>query len=289
MFKYTLSDYEYLVAKGLATVSINAELRTFKYHRKVMYDNLWKTDERLLECRGIVFNNLTGELVQLPFRKSFNYLENNHWADVPLDTLVKVFKKYNGFMAACSPYKDDLLVSTTGTTTSNYARLAKEEIQKACDGYLMFNNYTYLFEIIHESDPHIVKEDFGVRPLGYRDKTTGRFQPLGVSTAMTLRDAIAFCKEDRGEGFMVYTKDDTECLNPCKMKTPYYIGKKKLMRMNNSMIDTMYSSWGNFQKFQNSLPEMYQHIPAIIIHKYAASQWKVMHEQKRREFIESHI
>lgn len=285
----TYQDQLELVSKGLATVKINNALSTFKYHRKVMYDNLWSTDTRLLECRGITFNNQTGELVQLPFRKSFNYLENLHWADVPLNTVVKVFKKYNGFMAACTAYNGDLLVSTTGTTTSSYAELAKTEIQKAFDGKFLYNDCTYLFEIIHESDPHIIQEEYGVEALGYRNKTTGAFKPAGAALGMTLGQALELCKEDRGEGFMVYTEDDAEGLNPCKMKTPYYIGKKKLMRMTDQVVDKMYHNWDSFQNFQNSLPEMYQHIPAIIVHKYVCSEWKKLPEQDRRKLIEEYV
>ena len=74
-----------LVAAKLATVSTNGHLDTFKYARRVMFDYLWDTDPALLECRGITYDNRTGALVVAAPRKSFNYLENGWWKDVPLE------------------------------------------------------------------------------------------------------------------------------------------------------------------------------------------------------------
>ena len=278
------SDQLYLVCKGLATVSTNQELSTFKYSRKVMYDYLWGTDRRLLECRGMVYNNITGELIQLPFKKSFNYLEDGNWKDVPLDTAVVMYKKYNGFMAACSLYKGDLLVSTTGSTDSSYAELAKEEIKKTQDGRVLYYDSTYLFEIVHESNPHIIDEPLGVYPLGSRNKLTGQYSPTGTPIKCSLGEAIEITNEDRGEGFMVYLDDGTYG-TVCKMKTPYYIGKKKLMRMQPSKINMMYNPV-QFRSVENALPEMWKDVVGEITDCFTAWEWKNKSSQQRRVFLE---
>ena len=45
------------VDRGFAVVSVNAHLSTFKYSRKVMYDNLWNKIPGILECRGSHISN----------------------------------------------------------------------------------------------------------------------------------------------------------------------------------------------------------------------------------------
>lgn len=272
-----------LVQKGLAVASINQELTTFKYSRKVMFDYLWNTDPRLLECRGMVYNNQTGELVQLPFKKSFNYLEEGNWKDVPLDTPVEMYKKYNGFMAACSLYKGDLLVSTTGSTDSSYAELALEEIKKSQDGKVLYHDYTYLFEIVHESDPHIINETLGVYPLGARSKSGGEYSPSGTPIKCSLGEAIEITNEDRGEGFMVYLDDGTYN-TVCKMKTPYYVGKKKLMRMTPNKVDFMYNP--NSTARGNDLPDMWKDVMYEILDNFSSHEWKDKSSQERRVFLE---
>lgn len=160
----TIGDQLALVAAGLATKKVNPETGniTFKYHRKVMYNNLWKTNPYLMECRGHTYSP-DGELLVLPFRKSFNYGENNHWFDVDDNELVLMYKKYNGFMAAVS----NGVVSTTGTTDSDYVKLARKNIEESeFSEILNFKtNFTYLFEINDVNDPHIVKEKPGLKHL----------------------------------------------------------------------------------------------------------------------------
>lgn len=279
-----------LVKQGLAVASVNEELTTFKYSRRVMYDYLWNTDPRLLEIRGHTYNNKTGELVQLPFRKSFNYLEEGNWKDVPLDTKVAMYKKYNGFMAACSIYKGELLVSTTGTTNSSYADLAKSLINKTQNGKVLYKDFTYLFEIVDNCDPHIVNEVPGVYSLGARHLQTGVFYPSGTPIRTSLGEAIEITNEDRGEGFMVYLDDvyldNTPHRSACKMKTPYYVGKKKLMRMNPGGVDRMFKSTYN-RLTEDELPEMWKELPDLIRKNYTSWQWKELSAQERRVYLEA--
>lgn len=286
----TLNNYLGLVNKGLATVSINDELSTFKYHRKVMYENLWSTEPLLLECRGITFNNQTGELVALPFRKSFNYLENGNWKDISLDSKVILFPKINGFMACATLYNKDILMSTTGSTKSPYAELAKKLFKEYHDGSLMYFNKSYLFEIVDKSDPHIINEEEGVHFLGSRNLETGNFTPnTRNSIYCSLDEALRLQKEDRCEGYMMYLENDLDWLNPCKLKTDYYTGKKKLMRMPKNKVHEMYKDMSSLSRVQNSLPNLYKDIPLYIIHRYTMQEWIDLPEQDRRVFIESFV
>jgi len=100
----TMQQQEELVQQGFAKKKFNPELNinTYKYAKKVMYEYLWKKYPDLLECRGHGYDATTGSPVVFAPKKAFNYLEDGHWADVPLDNKVQVFKKWNGFMSTVS-------------------------------------------------------------------------------------------------------------------------------------------------------------------------------------------
>lgn len=276
-----------LVAAKLATVSTNGHLDTFKYARRVMFDYLWDTDPALLECRGQTYDNRTGELVVAAPRKSFNYLENGWWKDKPLDTPVIAYKKYNGFMACVSrDRKDGPVISTTGSTKSDFVQMAAVYL----DNYLSYLSYrnTALFEIVHPDDPHIVDEPIGAHYLGCRDKIDGSFYPYGKTEDTylgTLKGILAIAEVNTGEGFMVYDlHNDPDRLAPAKIKTPYYVGKKKLMRLSKKNSDTMYA---DPVKFAQSLPKMWQDVPETLVSMYPNGYWNEMPEWSRRWSLEA--
>jgi hypothetical protein len=284
----TYDEQMHLVSRGLATLKNDGKYTTFKYHRRAMYDYLWHQIPQLLECRGHVYCNGTKQLVQASPRKSFNYLERGYWLDVALDTPVEMYKKINGYMACATLHNDELIVSTTGTTTSEYAQWAKELIQrdyKLWDA-MIDNKTTVLFEVVLPQDPHIVQERKGLHLLGVREKDTGDFYPLNAPTKCTLEQALKIAKFDRGEGFMVYpmlSDGSYDYNNCCKLKTPYYIGKKKLMRMTAKNVEIMYN---DLPLTISALPEMWSEIPEQIVQSVNKDTWLAMNDQHRRVILE---
>lgn len=284
----TYEDMLDLQAKGLATVSQNGDLVTFKYARKVMHDYLWKTDSKLLECRGHTYDVKTGELVVAAPRKSFNYLEDGWWKDKPLDTPVVAYKKYNGFMACVSEHNGVVFASTTGSTKSDFVIMAYEMFEQmpgefgGCGG-----SNTDLYEIVHPNDPHIVDEPTGAHYLGSRCKQTGVFTPYGKPEDTylgTLKGILAIAEVNTGEGFMVYDlHNDPNRLAPAKIKTPYYVGKKKLMRLSKKNSEFMYNSP---MIFADSLPLMWQDVPQKILAAFTKEEWLEANEMQRRLFLE---
>jgi hypothetical protein len=266
----------------------DGEYTTFKYARKAMYEYLWNKVPALCESRGHVYSNITKELVQAAPRKSFNYLEHGYWKDVPLDTPVEMYKKVNGFMACATLHNGELLVSTTGTTTSDYAMWAKELIQRDFKLYDMVidSDVTTLFEVVVPQDPHIVQEREGLHLLGVREKANGNFHPMGANARCTLEQALEIAKHDRGEGFMLYpmqadvTYDYNNC---CKLKSDYYVGKKKLMRMTAKNIENMYK---NGFETANTLPDMWYDVPRKIVSSVDKDTWLGMSDQQRRLILE---
>lgn len=278
-----------LVARKLATVSINGKFSTFKYAKKVMYNYLWNDHPEVKECRGHTYDNTNGNLVLLPPAKTFNYLENDTWKDKSLDTQVFLYKKYNGFMASASIYQGEFVVGTTGSTKSDYAVLARKHIEKQ---YSYINKWgegcTWLFEICDESDPHIVNEEFGWYYLGGRDHMDGvhNFIPVSLNKVKcTLKEALELAETDKGEGWMMYNAKDVADI--CKLKTDYYVGKKKLMRMTGLKIHTMYNGNNGLKTIIDILPDRWKHAPRMITLQFSPNEWVHMQDQQRRVFLES--
>lgn len=277
----TYEHMQALVAAGYATVKTDGIFDTFKYSRKVVYENLWNKIPGILECRGHVYDNRNGALVQAAPTKSFNYGENGWWSDVADDTPVVMYKKYNGFMVAVTKYEDQVLVSTTGSTTSDYVRMAKEKLN-INDLYIQ-DGYSLLYEILHENDPHIIHEgEYRSVYLGQRHKK-GDWFPYNSSgyalIPVTFKQAKEIAAYDQGEGFMVYKKGDTSSV--CKLKTPYYVGKKMLMRMTPKKVHDLYSGIT-----PERLPLMWYTRLHAITKNFSEEQWVAMDAQARRKFLE---
>lgn len=279
-----------LVNRGLATLKNDGKYTTFKYARKAMYDYLWYKVPELMNCRGHVYCNTTHELVQAAPKKSFNYLERNYWKDVPLDTPVEMYKKINGFMACVTLHNGELVVSTTGTTTSDYAMWARDLIKRDFKLYEMViaPDVTTLFEVVASQDPHIVKEREGLHLLGVREKANGNFHPMGESHRCSLEHAIEIAKYDRGEGFMLYpmlndgTYDYNYC---CKLKTDYYVGKKKLMRMTDKNVKLMYKDVHHFQPL---LSKHWYTAAKSVVRRFDEEVWLQYTDQERRAILETY-
>lgn len=284
----SFDEMQSLVSRGLATVKTNEDnsLHLFKYHRKVMYDYLWKKVDGLMECRGHVYSS-DGQIVQAPVRKSFGFMEDGWWSTKSFDTQVRVFKKYNGFMAAVTIHNGLPLVTTTGSFDSDYVKKATEIIFSTFPDMRLSEDHTYLYEVIWDLDPHIVDEgkERAVY-LGSRSKTTGYFSPVdgefGNGQVMQLRNAIDAAMIDRGEGFMLYDVHDVKCTYPCKLKTPYYTGKKMLMRMNKSKVESMYRN-----RRVELMPRMWYHAVDNIVKNVSMSTWIDMSDQERRKYLEN--
>lgn len=277
-----------LVSKGYAKVSRNGDFDTFKYSRKVMFDYLWDNLKKdgIFECRGHVYNNKTEKLIQLPITKSFNYLEIDTWKDINLDQEVIAFKKYNGYMLACTIYAGELFVSTTGSTKSEYAVYAKNYIKENWYKYkdLIDSDHTTLFEVVADWDKHIVHEEVGIFVLGKRNKETGYWYPEGKGVKSILGQMLDLAKTEKHEGWMLYTVLNGNQIvsnDFCKLKTDYYVGKKKLMRM--KKVDTI---WTQTRSVENQLPARWKFAVEVIKETFKPEGWASLNDQQRRVELE---
>lgn len=286
-----------LVDQGLVTRKVDLNgYQIFKYHRKVFYDNLWHLDDALLEARGIIFDK-HNQIAQRPFKKIFNLGENG--MDIYDDHWYMISIKINGFMGAVSYHGEELLVSTTGSTTSDYVDLIYKHLDKHQLGWIYINpSYTYLFEICDESDPHIVEEEEGAWLIGIRNKYDGEMLPL--DTMREVADIAGFkykeiyhmlgidireaAKGIQHEGFVVYEGNGIQPV--LKIKSPHYLSKKALMRMGRNAVNGMYD---HPQRFLERLDEEFYQIFQWILDTYSKDQWAGLNEQERRKVIEEYF
>lgn len=294
--KLQQSDFDNLVNQGLVQKRMDSRgYSTYKYKNNVFYKNLWYKSPLLLEARGLVFDS-DGEIAQRPFRKVFNIGENG--TKLQKDKLYKVVRKVNGFMACASWHNGDLLVSTTGTTTSEYADLATTVMMNYIDVHKFNYLDTFIFEIVDESDPHIVPEVSGPYLIGVREKDTGLLlrnltlksiaANLGCRMPedfdMTGSEILENIKDVKHEGFAIYDYDTNEFV--AKIKSPHYLSKKAMMRMGTNKADWMFDNPKSFK--QTMLDEEFWGICGTIL-GLGKEYWLSLEEQDRRKFIEEYF
>ena len=221
-----------------------------KYSRHVFFDNLWDQDPALIESRGHV-ETADGRVVVCPFTKVFNRFENG--TDIHRDETCVAIRKVNGFMAAVTWVDEvaDVVVSTTGSLDSDFVTMAEEILGDHVKQYVKtmkwFMKGTYLFEIVHPNDPHIIPEEVGAYLIGFREsvnqgpyfttptlesilddeaKAIGVLRPSwNIARFSTIVDEAKACKH---EGFVVYGQTSKTAL---KIKSPYYTAKKACSRV----------------------------------------------------------
>ena len=293
--------FQELIAKGLVKQKrYDNGLSVFKYTREVFYKALWNEDPLLLEARGMVLDD-DGNKVIWPFTKVFNHHENG--TELDLDTVVVAPRKVNGFMASARYWKGELVVSTTGTLDSDYAKLALSYIEKLEGIEIMASNITVLFEICDPSDPHIVEEEAGAYLIGgrYMQNTMHEGEMLtegqldvwanliGAKRPAlllgTFRDVLNTLQTCKHEGFMVRLATP-EQPTVMKLKSPHYLAKKALMRMGQKKVDFMFT---NKEEFLKTIDEEFYSIVHYITRWYDAETWGSKTDAERRAKIEEYF
>lgn len=221
-------------------------LFVLKYKKKVFYDNLWNEDSTLLESRGHVEDS-TGATVIRPFTKIFNRCENG--IDIDRDETVIAVEKVNGFMACATWVScvNDVVISTTGSLDSDFVGYAEDYLDsRVKDVVKFYHGFSFMFEIVHEKDPHIIPEKCGAYLIGMRslhdedayysstqhelflDKIAIEMNVMRPNWGVfTFSDVIDESKRCKHEGFVVYSLQSKKSL---KIKSPYYLTLKLIAR-----------------------------------------------------------
>lgn len=241
-------------------------LYILKYKKCVFFDGLW--NKYLEECRGTVID-ADFNVVSRPFTKIYNFRVEAKSPVLSDNTLVTAYRKVNGFMCSLTWHNNDILVSTTGSTDSEFVRMARHMMlthmswsdwQKQVQEV---SGLTLMFECVHPSDPHICPEEVGMHFLGFRENSwDSRVDGFGVAVSqkwedyaraylncyttesyvLTVGELMTKAKTAKHEGFVFYTEDGRSA----KIKTKYYLiqkalaRKKDIMSLNKELVDEEY-------------------------------------------------
>lgn len=301
MFKEKIKEY---VRENPKTVTMRQslnfpELYVLKYKKTVFYNNSW--NEYLEHCRGSIVDK-DFNLVSYPFQKIYNYGIEKQAPVLEDNTQVTAYRKVNGFMVACSHHNNDVLVSTTGSTDSQFVDMAKEMMLKHMpwnEWQTAFStdemqNVTVMFEAVHRLDPHIIPETAGMYVLGYREKEWnspvnpshtalldfGRmlncFVPECVVT--TVAELKQMVKECRHEGYVAYTN----CGQAFKIKSPYYLTSKWVARplKTDKLVDLK-------NDVKRTIDEEYHNLIDAI--RSNIDEYTAMTEQQRLAWVRTHF
>lgn len=225
-------------------------LFVLKYKKTVFFNNLW--NDFLEECRGTIVDK-DFNVVSRPFTKIYNFRVEAKSPVLDDSTPITAYRKVNGFMVAATWCEqiNDVLVSTTGSTDSDYVSMAKEIMLKHMCwadwqmALLSCRGMTLMFECCHPNDPHIVPEDTGMYFLGWRENTwDSKVKGFGLASAWrefatdvlkckvaesqstTVGELVKQSKTVKHEGFVFYTVDGVSA----KIKSPHYLINKFVAR-----------------------------------------------------------
>ena len=270
-----------------------------KYKKAVFFDNLW--NDFLEECRGTIVD-AEFNVVSRPFTKIYNYGIESKAPVLEDNTPVTCFRKVNGFMVAMTVHNGELLVSTTGSTDSDYVEYAKEMMatHMPLTDWLMAlgnsecNDLTFMFECVHPSDPHIIPEKAGMYILGYREKSWESKVGYDINTlaeiaemlkchlpeAMKVEMALVkdLAKKVKHEGFVFYTDDGVSA----KIKSPYYLTSKWVAR--NPRTDKLVNMQADIKM---QLDEEYY--PLVDAIRANIDEYTAMDEQARLAWVRNFV
>ena len=294
MFKDDLAKFVVENPKLVSMKPAGDGIFVLKYKKSVFFDDLW--NDYIEHCRGTIVDS-NFNIVSYPFTKIYNYGIEERAPVLPDDTEVSAYRKVNGFMVACTWYNGDVLISTTGSTDSDYVNYAREMIGDNMDRYRMtcqaHEGYTFMFECVHPSDPHIVVEEPGMYLLGMRKNEYGseiihevgamflqmafHSHPVEVlyTTVGELKELV---KDVRHEGFVFYTDNGVSS----KIKSPYYLTSKWVAR--NPRTDKLTNMQNDIKK--NLDEEYYPLVDAI---RANIVEYTAMDEQARLAWVRNFV
>lgn len=134
------------------------ELTIANYTEKAQYDNEWNACT--LQCRGLIYDARTGEVLARPLKKFFNYGQTGA-AVIPLSAQVEVTDKLDGSLGICYQRPDGKwAIATRGSFASDQAIKGTEMLQDYIrDGYMPTTETTDMFEIIYPENRIVL--DYG--------------------------------------------------------------------------------------------------------------------------------
>ncbi|MEV4947785.1 RNA ligase [Streptomyces sp. NPDC053755] len=136
-------------------------LSIYTYTRACQYERIW--NRVTTRCRGLVADDVTGEIVALPLPKFFNIGEHEAgrpYAPALPDEPFEVYDKVDGSLAVVFHYAGRWRAASKGSFTSAQATWAQRRLDGA-DTAALVPGVTYLAEILYPQNRIVV--DYGDR------------------------------------------------------------------------------------------------------------------------------
>lgn len=183
-----LNKKEYNDIFNYLQLNQDGNILLIRYGLHEMQRGLWKNKDSIFrECRSIVIDLESEEIILAPFRKFFNLDEveennlHNVFMEIQKAKSVEITDKLDGSMQSARYYNGDVFMA--GSMAIN-----KDNSWRLKDGYSMLKgnhrimlrenkNITFIFEYISLKDTHVVsykKSQQGLYLIGARDITNGR-------------------------------------------------------------------------------------------------------------------
>ncbi len=121
----------------------NADLFIYNYSRKCQYERNW--NEITLLTRGLILDG-DMNIVARPYKKFFN-IEEHTPEQIP-NLPFEIYEKLDGSLGILFNYKNEWIIASRGSFTSDQAIKATEML-KNYDMSNLNKEYTYIFEIIY--------------------------------------------------------------------------------------------------------------------------------------------
>lgn len=159
-------DLQAAVAEGLvnATLHPTGKLVIYNYGPKAQFEDAWTPVT--MQCRGLIVNTATSEVVARPFRKFFNLnterFPETKLENLPADIEPEVTAKLDGSLGILYPDPESDLpaIATRGSFTSDQAIWATRWYRKNYHAAKWPDNYCPLFEIVYPENRIVCAYDW---------------------------------------------------------------------------------------------------------------------------------
>lgn len=251
------------------------ELAIANYTQKAQINYHW--NEVTTQCRGLIFNPQTEEVLERPFAKFYNFDEKQ--ADkIEGHEKVMAFDKLDGSLGVIYTRPDDTrAIATRGSFTSDQALHATKLLEKYV--WNLHSNHTMLFEIIYPENRIVVNYD-DMDELVYlgevlNDNGVFVYEPKNFSgnhTQMLYEGTFAelfTVPERKGqEGYVVRTHDG----RAVKVKYEEYVHLHRIVTRlsERSIWEMMAGPYGDIDELVAQLPEEHANWARTVAHRLNA-------------------
>lgn len=176
MRQLTYADIAPYITEGLVTERAHPEnpaIRIFNYTPECQFSRKW--DDITIQCRGLIMDITTNEILARPFAKFFNYDEHLALGGTIPDEIPVITDKLDGSLGIMYTLDGKPWIATRGSFESEQAVWATDwwRTNKGEEPY--GNDITYLFEIIYPQNRIVVNYNFsGLVHLASIETSTGR-------------------------------------------------------------------------------------------------------------------